>query len=208
MRYRVIVLFLFTVAFVRTYSLAQECMHTNLSRQFDYKISATRKLAGDSTYYIVKVVLSIYSKKSKKLVQKINIAESNSLYDAFKSCKTVRSYITGYRKNADVLDYDYGDLIIADLNFDGKEDFIINGGYSVDAGPTYIFYMQDSPGHFVLNEVLTDSLASFPTHINPRQKTLTQIYVSVSGYQVTKTFRYNTQTQKWRLAKWRKKKLF
>jgi len=187
-------------------SHAQECMHTNLSHHFNYQISVSRTLDKDSVLTNAKIVLRIYDKHSKKLVQKIDVENSNSIYDAFKDCTKVRSYITGYRKNAEADDCDYGDLIVADLNFDGREDFVINGGYSADAGPNYIFYFQDKPGHFKLSHFLSDRMASFPTYIDAKQKTLVQVYV-LGRHQYTKTFKYNVHTRKWRLAKWTEKKV-
>jgi len=198
----------FAWAFLSANALAQTCLHTNLSNKFDYKIDVTKSLDSGHVSYS-KVILSVYNKKNKKLMQKINVGNINSnlLYDAFQNCKNVRSYITGYNEDKIPSDYDYGDFVVADLNFDGKEDFVINGGYSADAGPNYIFYFQDTQGHFRISHFLTDRMGSFPTHLNIEKKTLVHTYI-LGKYQGEKTFKYNAQTKKWRLAKWTEKKIY
>ncbi|MGF7076881.1 XAC2610-related protein [Mucilaginibacter sp. 3215] len=122
--------------------------------------------------------------------------------DVFKNCDATRSYITGYRKNAEVSDYDFGDLVIADVNFDELEDIAIKYDSGGNGGPLYNFYLQDKNGHFYLSRYLTDSVGSFPAYINPKQKTITtQIHANVR-YEARKTFRYNSKSQKWKLIKW------
>lgn len=181
---------------------AQECIHSNLSHKFDYYITAKKSLSSDSIFSSGIVTLSIYLKNTKKLIQKIKVInDSGSLYAAYENCKNVRSYITGYHENQEASDYDYGDLIVADLNFDGKEDFAIKSEYSVDAGPSYIFYFQDNVGHFHRSRFLTEHLGSFPTYVNAKQKTLVKVYV-MGHYEGTKTFKYNPKNKTWRLKKW------
>lgn len=180
-------------------------MHTNLSCKFNYQTTKLVKpSAEDEVFKKYKVILGIYKKGNGKLIQGIIIDDSLNVFyeDTYSNCKAVRSYITGYRKNAEVLDYDFGDLIIADLNFDGKEDIALKHDVGGNGGPLYGFYMQDKAGHFYIDHFLTNSVGSFPKYIDPNHKTLTtQIHANVHQ-EGRKTFKYNSKTKKWHLIKW------
>ena len=84
----------------------------------------------------------------------------------------MRSYITGLNKNAKALKNDYGDFIVADFNFDGKEDFALkyNANYK-SSGPLYAFYIQQADGSFKNNQFLTGKVGTFPAIIDSKQKT-------------------------------------
>ena len=127
--------FLLIMALWKFDSVAQVVTYANLSEKFIFQINAV-KITGDNEMSFKKIVyLNIYQKNSK-IVQKIKFT-SGDLYDAFKSDSSARSYITGKNKNAEVDDCDFGDIVVADLNYDGKEDIAVKNNYTVDAGPTY-----------------------------------------------------------------------
>jgi hypothetical protein len=198
---KIILLKLFILAFYLNDSNAQTCLHRNLSHKFNYKIEVTKAKDSSATIDHGKVYLKIYDKHNK-LLQTIYF-ECPFLYmDAYKHCSSVRSYITGYNKNKEVPDYDFGDFIVADLNFDGKEDLAIKYDSGGNGGPFYRFYMQGRNGLFKLDHFLTDSVGSFPAFIEFKYKTITtQIHADV-GHEAQKTFKYDSKTKKWRLIKW------
>jgi len=199
----VLLVFLLGNTFVR----AQDCLHTSLSYKFNYKLAVKKTVYVDTFIESprvrnVVVHLKIYDKSDKKIHQALNIKLPDLHLDSFNNCDSVRSYITGYSKNKEVDDYDFGDFIVADLNFDGKEDFAIKCHYTVDGGPDYMFYIQDSVGNFRLNNFLTTHMGGFPKYFDAKRKTLTtQLHANVSQ-EAKKTFQYNSKTQKWKLIKW------
>ena len=190
---------LLTIAACCTMSIqAQSFTYSNLSYTYVYKITVVK----GSDEYDSQLRLYIF-KWDGKLLQEID-EDAGSLYnsDAFKSGKNSRSYITGKGRNAPVEDFDFGDLIIADLNFDGKEDIALKTGLSADAGPYYAFYTQGNDGRFYPDNFLTNHVASFPKYINAKARTITtQIQTNYSPIG-KKTFKYNVKTKKWHLEKW------
>src|ERR1700722_5654977 len=138
---------LLVIAVCCTMSLqAQSITYSNLSYKYIYKITVLK--SGDKDDFRCELKLSVF-KRDGKLLQTIDV-DAGSLHDddAFKSSKNSRSYITGSGRNVPVEDFDFGDLIIADLNFDGNEDIAVKTGLSADAGPYYTFYTQGNDGRF------------------------------------------------------------
>ena len=87
-------------------------------------------------------------------------------------------------------------MIIADLNFDSKEDIaVIND--CANSGMLYNYYIQDNFRKFKLDSFLTDSMIYFPSEINKNNKTLlTRLTAGVCGLGEHK-FRLNQETHKW-----------
>jgi hypothetical protein len=199
--HKIILLLLTTQIFAAMNWYAQQYTHRDLSYKFDYEINAVRKKDSDGMYRTAKIFLTIYN-KHKKAIQKINLNTPFLFEDAYKNCNRVRSYINGYKKDAEAFDYDFGDLIIADLNFDGKEDIAIKYNSGGNGGPVYNFYLQDNTGHFRMDHFLTDTMVSFPKYIDIKHKILTtQIHANVHQ-EGKKLFKYNPKTKKWHLVKW------
>jgi hypothetical protein len=179
---------------------AQTCLYNNLSAHYTFKVISVKDTADDIGASARKVSLLIF--KNNKVKQQINFDAEYLFEDVFKSDTASRSYLTGRNKNAEVPDYDFGDLIIADLNFDGKEDIAIKHDSGGNGGPIYNFYLEDINGRFKLDRYLTEYLGSFPAEINIKRKILrTQIHANVHQ-EGTKSFQYNPKTKKWKLVKW------
>jgi hypothetical protein len=181
---------------------AQQTPYDNLSYNYNLKIAVSRKLDTDVNYKRISALSLLIFNKQNKLLQTIKIAPGY-LYDTvFRNNNDAKSYITGKNKQVEVIDYDFGDLIVADLNFDGKEDFAIKYDSGGNGGPLYAFYVQDNKGHFVIDHFLTDSVRSFPRYINHKHKTITtQIHANVHQ-EGQKTFEYNPRNKRWHLIKW------
>ncbi|WPU99808.1 hypothetical protein SNE26_27740 [Mucilaginibacter sp. cycad4] len=193
---------LLSICGINLRAIAQTCRHLNLSKAYDYMIVSERYPLSDSVFYGANMSLQIFRKNKPHVWQSIRYKASVLYEDAFKNCNATRSYITGYRKNAEVPDYDFGDLVIADLNFDKLEDIAIKYDSGGSSGPLYYFYFQDKSGHFYLSKYLTDHVGSFPAYINLKEKTIaTQIHANVR-YESKKTFRYNSKTKRWKLIRW------
>jgi len=178
---------------------AQSVTYSNLSYKYIYKITVVK--SGDKDDFRCRLRLYVF-KRDGKLLQVIDV-DAGSLHDddAFKSSKNSRSFITGRGRNLPVEDYDFGDLVIADLNFDGKEDIAVKSGLSADSGPNYTFYMQGNDGLFYIDNYLTANVLSFPKYINAKAKTITtQTHANVSQ-EDKRTFKYNADTKKWHFEK-------
>jgi len=181
---------------------AQRCLYTNLSYKFNFEVVIKRTLDTDINHERISAMTLLVLNKKNKLLQKIELSPGYLFDTAFRNNSSVRSYITGINKKTEVLDYDFGDFIVADVNFDGKEDIAVKVDSGGNGGPFYAFYMQDNTGHFIINHFLTDSVGSFPKYISIKHKTITtQIHANV-GQEGRKTFKYNPYTKKWRLVKW------
>ena len=115
----------------------------------------------------------------------------------FRDFSYVTSYIT--RKNVrDIgLDNDYGDFLIADFNFDTREDIALLYELS-NSGSMYYYYIQDEYGNFRFNPFLSDSMKYFPTEIKQADSTLvTYVRIGALGYG-KHVYRYNSQQREWR----------
>jgi hypothetical protein len=74
---------------------------------------------------------------------------------------TARSFSTGFRSNDEIRDGDYGDVVIQDFNFDGKEDIALKSNMT-NAGAKYLFFLQDEFDGFWEDKFLTETVSFFP----------------------------------------------
>jgi len=112
----------------------------------------------------------IYDKKMNLLdsvVQPIYL-----FFSDFVNFDESRSYITGVNKNKAVCDNYYGNFIVADFNFDLKNDFAIMNDMGGNGGTFYSYYIQQADNKFVLDKFLTDSMTYFPTKFIKKDKIL------------------------------------
>lgn len=120
-----------------------------------------------------KIIVLIFNKNKKLAIQKIVIDADYLAEAVYQDCNNVRSYTTGKNKNIEAVDSDFGDLIVANLNFDGKEDLAIKRESGGAAGPFYKFYIQNEKNIFAKDIYLTEKMSSFPSDIDWKEKTLT-----------------------------------
>ncbi|WDF78933.1 hypothetical protein PQ469_02800 [Mucilaginibacter sp. KACC 22773] len=183
------------------YANGQAHTYSKLSHKFVFKIQATWFKDTDDVARVSNVKLSILNKTTNDQ-QVISFLPGWFFEGVFKSDSASRSYVTGYNKSLEVIDYDFGDLVIADLNFDGKEDLAIKYDSGGNGGPIYNFYLQDNKGYFHKDNYLTDRVGSFPREIDIKHKTITtQVHANVR-HEGRKTFKYYPKTKQWRLVKW------
>jgi len=174
----------------------QACLHTDLSKKFDYKISKTSKKDDDGIIRVHKVTIEIYSKADRKLFQKIEYIPDGIFDSTFSECENARSLITGKHKKTEVSDDDYGDIVVADLNFDGKEDLAVKNNIPADVGPEYLYFIQGKRG-FIKDEYLSEKMSYFPWLIKPKKHELIALAHPFPGTHIYQ-FQYNTVTKKWR----------
>ena len=172
---------------------AQDCKYTDLSTTYDYEI---HNVLRRSNYVVHSAPLEVrvLDKKTGKTVQRISFLSGVLFLDKYENCGVVRSFITGKNKDAAAPGNDHGNLIIADLNFDGKEDIAIKYDSSNTGGPIYNFYTQQADGTFKKDTYLSNSVMYFPVAINNKNKTL-RINVPIGIHKHTETtYQYNNQT--------------
>lgn len=177
--------------------LGQTCLHKNLSKDFNFEIKVKKIKIPKEEIDSNAVKIIIYNKIANKK-QEFNFGASYLFKKTFIDCKTVRSYSTGINKNAEIIDNDFGDFIVADFNFDNREDFAVKNDSGGNGGPTYNFYIQDKNKNFALDKFLTTQMAFFPSKFIAKNKRLVT-YVHANAYQLSENvFEYNELSKKWK----------
>jgi hypothetical protein len=177
---------------------AQLCTHTGLSSAFTFSTTAER-IKIDTVYRdSCTIRISIANKKSGKVVQVVQYSSTFLYEDVFKKCEQVRSYSTGFNSKAEALDNNYGDLVVADFNFDGKEDFAVIRESGVSQGPLYSFYIQSASNVFNYDKYLSETVVYFP-EINRKKRTLT-IYTLAGSIGVSERIYKLDKLNKWKLV--------
>lgn len=177
--------------------LGQTCLHKNLSKEFNFEVKI-RKIKSTIEEIDSNSVKIIVSNKITNKKQEINFGSGYLFQKTFIDCKTVRSYTTGINKKAQIIDNDFGDIIIADFNFDNREDFAVKNDSGGNGGPTYNFYIQDKNKNFILDQFLTTEMEFFPSKFILKSKRLIT-YVHANAYKVSENiFEYNEPLTKWK----------
>jgi hypothetical protein len=177
---------------------SQDCNHNNLSDKYKIEIytkwyGSVRHTLGDSLDITV-----IVTNKVSQVRQQINFGSRWMSDASYSDCNNVRSYITGVNKYDIAEDNDYGDIIVADFNFDKKDDVAFKRNMGGNGGPPYIFYIQDDKGVLVRDVFLTEIMEYFPSEINAvNQKLVTLVHANAYSMGKT-TYKYSTKTKKWK----------
>lgn len=109
-----------------------------------------------------------------------------------------RSFITNKNLNCEKIDNYRGEIVVADLNFDGFEDFAIPVGSGVDNGPHYAFYIFEN-SKFIYNYKMSNSVLWFPDIINDSSMTFTTIVACCTNSLLYRTYKYDTINYNWKL---------
>lgn len=181
-----------------TFSNAQNCIDFDLSNIYDFDtmlISKDKQDLGKA-----EIIIGIYDKTKLKKVQTIKIESEFILKSkSFKECRNNKKFSanTFLKSNEN----DFGDLIVADLNFDGKEDVAVKREEGGNGGPIYDFYIQSEDGQFILDKYLSTEMLYFPDFIDNKIKTL-HVYVRVNNLtEEGITYSYSETSKKWKIKK-------
>jgi hypothetical protein len=178
-----------------TYS--QNCFHNDLSTHFDINTSLLKIKNVDKYHDSCIVTIIITDKSTKNTIQTIRYSSIYFYDNVLIDCNHVRSYQTKKNDTIMAIDNDYGDLIVADFNFDKRDDFAIIRDSGGNGGTLYNFYIQEENGQFLLDNFLSLTMVFFPSEINAKNKTLvTYVPAGACGLFVD-IFRYNAKTIKW-----------
>jgi hypothetical protein len=188
---------LFLLAVFSFKANAQSCLHTDLSTKFDYKVIRSDHQDNDTSLMKSTITIEVYSKSDQKLFQKLQFTSTGYIIsNTFTECSNDRSFITGHNMKPDIADEDYGDIVVADLNFDGKEDFAVKYNIPADVGPEYCYFIQGDHG-FKKDEYLSKNMPFFPWLMKPQKQTLISIVSPNWGTHIYQ-FQYNRNLKKWR----------
>lgn len=187
---------LFLFLSVSGFGFGQEYSNTKLSSKYDFLIKP-EKAKTAAGFSECKITIKIKDKVSAK-AQSINIVCEMIYEGSFEGNDTTMSYTTGFNKNRKIADNDYGDLVVADFNFDGREDLAVKKEEGGNGGPLYNYYLQDKDAKFVINDFLSNEMTFFPAEINAKRRTLMTL-VHANAYQVSETiYRLDFKSAKWK----------
>src|SRR5947208_2701850 len=116
------------------FMFGQTCLHKDLSYELDFRTQIKRIKTAEEVFdsCLVKIMIT---DKSGHVIQTIQLKSMDLFEGAFKNCNAIRSFTTGKNVKEEALDNDYGDVIVADLNFDSKEDIAIKNASGGNGGP-------------------------------------------------------------------------
>lgn len=187
------------------------------SKGIDNRVTALstddRQLIKTSNFtYFVKTVSYTEDKKPKTIQIKIRgkNAQNQSINfnpeDLYSAPEEAISFFNDPNINQIINKQNLPEFIIADLNFDGLEDFAISNYVGGNAGTLYAYFIQNKDGKFNLDPYLTDKIRFFPRNIDFKNKTLTFLHLSGCCSQVN--FKVQLQnTNKWKQTFYEEKPL-
>jgi hypothetical protein len=189
------------LSFLHPAIFGQACTHDDLSKTLRIITQAKRK-PGDSVEAIqCPVEVTIIDKASNKIIQQISFKAPTLGYRSFVKCNCVRSYSTGKNRIAAIIGTDFGDIVVADFNFDSREDIAIR--FDDENGGTYYrFYIQGKDRQFQLDSFLTDSMSIVPTYFNRAKKRLTT-YRLAGVRDAENIYQLHVRENKWSLIRHR-----
>lgn len=191
--------FIFSIFLSSNVVLSWNCRHTNLSNQFDLlvekKLTKTEDGNADSTY----VKISVLEKRSEKIIQIIRFTGEYLFNNQLVNCNDVRSYSTHINDSSIPADNLFGDVVVADLNFDGMDDFAVVHDYGGNGGPIYNFYIQKNDKTFVRDKFLSETVQRFPSVINKDTETFV-VRVRANTYQYNeRKCEFNKEKSVWKI---------
>jgi hypothetical protein len=176
--------------------ITKECLQDKLSNQFDLAMSFYRypdNSQNDSC--LVKVLIN--DKRTTEAIDSFSFASWYYSGATFR-CENATSYTTGFNSNKEVVDNHPGDIVVADLNFDDKDDIALINDLTASSGPLYNYYIQDSTGRFKLDNYLTDSITFFPATIDRKNLRLTTFVWAGVCCVAKDVYQYDKTTKSWR----------
>jgi hypothetical protein len=169
------------------------CKQDELSHQFDlvhhfkkYRSKSNKSNSSISLIYLANKNNGEYLDSiSCSLIPRENI-----------SCNNNVSFSTNYNTSIECEDGHCGDIIIADLNFDGLDDIAIADHY-IASSILYSFYLQSKGRKFVKSDYLSDTIGYFPSDISKRDCTLTTVKLdSYSSFKTT-VYKFIVDENRW-----------
>jgi hypothetical protein len=175
--------------------------YKDLSKKYIYRVESFHKTIIETDYKrtnIESIKVFVLRKSDSYMLQVIDIEyDGSSFPEQFTDPKDSRSSITGARYKSVAVDADYGDFVIDDFNFDGKEDFAVKIEVGGRLGPSYKFYISSKDSSFVENEFLSKQVQFMPI-VDPVKKIIDLArIIDVSGSSFVERYRYDAIQNKY-----------
>lgn len=180
----------------------KKCDLDFLSHQFDLSYHVDFFQSIEYNTFSCSISIFIMDKKSGKTRDSISLNGDYMGRTILENCDDVSSFSTAYKsKYANPIDNFYGDIVIADFNFDNRDDIAVVSSSGGNTGPQYNFYMQTKNGKFELDQFLSSSVARIPRVIDVKNKKLIT-NVHANAYQETETeYQLNSKTNQWSMVR-------
>lgn len=173
-------------------------VHENLSHRYNFQtkiVRLPRAQLSDSCL----ISIHIFDKSGLALPSIIQYSSDFLLGKSSFGNTNVRSYQTGWHEWEPILDGDFGDLVIADFNFDGLEDIAAKREEGGNGGPLYAFFLQSPRQIWEFSPYLSDSVCFFPEVFEPETMTFCN-NVRTGAYRVTmSTYQYIPTQKNWQM---------
>jgi hypothetical protein len=176
------------------------CIQNNLSYKYEYALVVKRDIDNEIEKILIQIKDKATSETTIKHISLINrFGDKSQFYDnAFTNCNFVRSYVTGYNVDKDIADWEYGDFIVGDFNFDQNEDFAIKiNRAGANVGADYAYYTRRNNGEFILDKFLS----GYPPDNSQENNTKVSYSASNENGYTVETHKYNTSKENWYLVK-------
>jgi len=171
---------------------------TGLSDQFyiisNFKVFDDTMMPLDSCI----LMISVLDKRTKEVSDTILLTHLHDCYDIFSNSNNVRSYATKLNVDSIIVDNYAGDIVVADFNFDKKDDIAIFSDCGGNGGPTYRFYIQTDDKKFRLERYLTDTMEFFPQKISKAKQQLTTYVHAGACCLGEHVFQYYKASNRWK----------
>ena len=148
---------------------AQNVVDSTTSTNFNFLILVKSK--DENTLGKAEIVVKVIDKRTEVETQTIRFVSDFIL----KSESYIQNRNNRYHPaNVTIVsdENDCGDLIVADLNFDGREDLALKCEEGGNGGPRNNYYLQTQSRNFIFDEYLTNEMSYFPDFINSQENTL------------------------------------
>ncbi|MBK7302271.1 MAG: hypothetical protein IPI90_03260 [Saprospiraceae bacterium] len=174
------------------------CIYKNLSDKYDYKVKllSIESQEKDTRNRLIKI--EVYEKLTYNLIDSFSNTPGYLFPGVFSNCEKCRSYRTNFNLETEILDGDFGDIIIADFNFDSREDIAVIHESGMSSGSTYNYYIQTLESKFTLDSFLSESMQFFPSIINSKNKTLTTYVMGGACHLGEHVYKYNIKKLRWK----------
>lgn len=173
---------------------AQNVVDSTTSTNFNFLILVKSK--DENTLGKAEIVVKVIDKRTEVETQTIRFVSDFIL----KSESYIQNRNNRYHPaNVTIVsdENDCGDLIVADLNFDGREDLALKREEGGNGGPLYNYYLQTPSRNFIFDEYLTNEMSYFPDFINSQENTL-HVTVRVDSRSVEGiTYKYENSRKVW-----------
>ena len=160
--------------------------YIDLSLKYNY-IHTSKLFFHGNAFRIKSITRLIIAMKSNSILDTI---ELSNWYIRDSDCPDEpRSFISGRNLNKEWADNYCGSFVVADLNFDGREDVAVFYDFP-NMGAIYKFFIQTLDGKYRVQKFLSDSIGFFPSEFDKRNKILEFNARSGLCGVVTKKYKY------------------